>query len=263
MKLHTVIISWQGQEENAKHIADCVAGHTDFLSVIYSNAENQDQTGSGNWHKVPNDWFYGKKFHQALQLNQGDIHLQIQADARSNDWPNVLRHCKQTFISTPNVGVWTTETDHTPWPTKRVSICPYPHNPDLLLVTQTDGIVWALSRQLIQWLAKMDYDSNNLGWGMDWAAAAHAYSNNLLVVRDTRVLINHPVGRGYGKEEARKQMDLFLLQLTPTEVSVKKLLECWIESTRSREKNSRGIKSWFKRKGSSKDITLIAKKPGL
>lgn len=248
MKLHTVIISWQGQEENAQHIASCVSEHTDYLSVVYSNARNETQTGPGDWHKVPNDWFYGKKFHKALQLNQGDVHLQIQADAHSEHWPNVLRLCKHAFQSIPDVGVWTTETDYTHWETTHVALNPLPTHKQFLQVAQTDGIVWAFSKPVLNRLAQFNYEANNLGWGMDWAAVAYAYSHSLLVLRDTSVHISHPKGSGYSGNEAQVQMNEFLEQLTPQEAATLKLLERWIDSTKQRNKQPKGLNKLLKRK---------------
>ncbi|MFM7000441.1 MAG: glycosyltransferase [Limnohabitans sp.] len=221
--VHAFVISWEGHEEHARHIATQLVGKVDFLTVIYSNATAQSWTGPGQWHQVPNDWYYGKKFREALRLNQGDIHLQIQADADSPDWAQVVSSCKTAFDSVADLGVWAADADFTPWHTNRVALARH-SNSRLAFVAQTDGVVWAMSHQVRERLKSMDFERNNLGWGIDWAAIAFAYANHLTVVRDTDVLVRHPKGTGYSGAQAKVQMDAFLKQLTSQEQLVYLLL---------------------------------------
>ena len=66
-RLDVVIISWQGQYENAAHIAHALseAPHLRVV-VIYSNAQEAPETGAGEWVQVPNAHFFGWKFRRAL-----------------------------------------------------------------------------------------------------------------------------------------------------------------------------------------------------
>jgi hypothetical protein len=63
-------------------------------------------------------------------------------------------------------------------------------------------------------LKQMDLPANNLGWGVDWAALAFAYTNGFVAVGDRGVLIHHPLGTGYDRGKASQLMRVFLSGLT-------------------------------------------------
>ncbi len=235
MSIHVFIICWVGKETFAHHIADSLIDHVDHLTVIYSNENEQIENGSGNWHKVPNEWFFGKKFHACLEKNNADILLQIAADAHSDDWPELIANCMAAFNEYSQLGIWTPNINHTPWSQDRTAICPIDKD-HLWSVIQTDAIVWALSTPVIQRLKKLDYQNNNLGWGIDWAAIAIAYGSSLLVLRDTNVEVLHPQGSGYASLDASNQMEGFLSQLSLHEQTLVKLLQ---EFYKSKDKDKR------------------------
>ncbi|WGW06062.1 glycosyltransferase [Tropicibacter oceani] len=211
--LHAVIISWQGQHEQALEIARQLDGHVDRLSVIYSNAANTPEDGPGTWVQVPQSWFFGRKFKAALDLvAPGDIQLQIQADVSHDDWPALIADCAAAFSRHPAVGVWAPDLTWTPWPTPLVQNGTLPGS-DLVRVAQTDGVVWALGPAVLAAMRGLDYDNNNLGWGIDWVALCHARRLGLEAVRDTRHRVHHPESRGYHGGEAAQHMKAFLAQL--------------------------------------------------
>lgn len=45
-----------------------IINHVGILSVIYSTKENSIIKGFGNLYKVSDEWFYGKKFNEILNL---------------------------------------------------------------------------------------------------------------------------------------------------------------------------------------------------
>jgi len=103
------------------------------------------------------------------------------------------------------------------YPTDKVFISDFDSDNSLISVRQTDGIVWAMSERVIDRMRQADYSGNRLGWGIDGMAIAFAYANNMLVLRDTALLVDHPRGQGYGQEEATEQLMWFLNQMTPQE----------------------------------------------
>lgn len=228
--IHVFIICWVGKEAFAHHIADSLIDHVDHLTVIYSNENDKVETGSGNWHKVPNEWFFGKKFHACLEHHHNeDIFLQIAADAQSDDWPGLVTKCKDAFDEYSQLGVWTPDITHTPWSQDRTAICQVDKD-HFWSVIQTDAIVWAFSNQVTNRLKQLNYQNNNLGWGVDWAAIAIAYGSNLLVLRDTSVEVIHPQGSGYASKDASNQMEDFLSQLTLQERTLVLLLQEFYKS---------------------------------
>jgi hypothetical protein len=212
MRVHAFIISWTGQEENARRIAEAIASHVDELTVVYSNHAGQGERGAGDWHRVDDAWFYGKKFAACLKLHRSGVMLQIQADVVFDDWPRVVARCRHAHRTVPDLGVWAPYFDNTPWRQEIVLISAL-SDASLSVVANTDGLVWALSEPVADRMRELDYDGNNLGWGIDWAAICFALANRRMVVRDTSLVLTHPPGTGYSREEASAQMSAFLQQL--------------------------------------------------
>lgn len=224
--IHAAIISWQGKYADSRHIAECIHPHVDRLTVIYSNPEEAPESGCGNWIQVNNSVFFGGKFLSALQQGKEDIFLLIHADAGCQDWPGLIQRCRSVH-QLDNIGVWAPSVNHTPWLDSHVELHRDPST-QLAFVAQTDGIVFSVSRAVADRLLRLDYSQNNLGWGIDWAAICHSYTQNLQVVRDHSILLHHPQGSGYMADEARAQMGQFIAQLTLSEQLMYLLLNSYI-----------------------------------
>jgi hypothetical protein len=217
--LDVVIISWQGQHENAAHIARVLDAQPGLrVAVIYSNAAETPESGAGEWIQVPNSHFFGWKFRRALECVRSDsaAMVLIQADARAADWPGLLSRCAARLRDVPQLGLWTPHIAYTPWIPQRVDIAPVAGT-DLMQVARTDGIVLALARPVLDRLRQLDYDANNLGWGIDCIAIAYCFAHGLLVVRDDGHHVDHPRSRGYDERVALAQWRHFLLQMTEPE----------------------------------------------
>ena len=211
--LHVVVISWDGYHSQAKHIAQSLSHVADTLSVIYSNKEETAENGPGNWVQVPQSWYFGRKFRKSLDLLSGDeVMLQIQADAESQDWPGLVEACRDGLEKYGDIGIWSPDIKWTPWPSEVVGVQRL-NDSQLLLVEQTDGIIWALTPEVTNALRKLNYSGNNLGWGIDWAAICIAAEQNLVAVRDLSQKVQHPDSRGYSGAEATQHMKTFLAQL--------------------------------------------------
>jgi hypothetical protein len=218
-RLDVVVISWQGQHENAAHVARVLSASTSLrVVVIYSNAAETPEYGAGEWIQVPNAHFFGWKFRRALDCVQGDSRglVIIQADARAADWMALLSRCVERVDNMPNLGLWTPHVAYTPWLPKRVDIGPVAGT-DLMHVARTDGIVLAMARPVVERLRQLDYDANNLGWGIDCIAIAYCFTHGLLVVRDDGGHVHHPRSRGYDQRVALVQWRQFLQQMTESE----------------------------------------------
>jgi hypothetical protein len=208
-RIHAVIFCWPGHVEKARAILAGVEKAAERVTVVDSSEEPAPE--DSRWVRLPRDHFYGRLFARALTLFDGDVLLQIQADASTDDWPRLVNTCR-TRHATPTIGVWSPEIDHTWWPTSRVQLFDWA-GAGLTGVVQTDGIVSSMTAPVVNFLSSLDYEQNNLGWGIDWAAAGYAYSAGLYVVRDRAVIVRHPKGSGYRHDEARKGMEDFLTQL--------------------------------------------------
>jgi len=218
MRLHVFIIGWTGWERSCEIIATMVLPHVERLTIVYSNSSEIDYEGVGEIVRVPDDWFYGRKFEECLRRFDGDVMLQIQADATLDEagWKRLIERCRFAFNKYERIGVWAPEVNYTPWDLEVVAISDS-DDENIKHVAQTDGIVWALSNSVVERLKNMNFRENNLGWGLDWASIVYSLSNNLLVLRDLSVCVKHPKGSGYLGEQAERQMKEFLTQLTKQE----------------------------------------------
>jgi len=237
-QVHVVVISWQGRGDAARAIAAAVAPVADGLSVVYSNAAEQPEAGPGDWVQLPDSAYFGPKFQAALaHTPPGAVLLLIHADATCDDWPAVVARCRAAYARHQRLGVWAPEVvGANPYRTEWVGLLPQPGEPTLLSVMQTDSTVFALAPAVLQRLRGLDYACNNLGWGIDWVAVAHALCSGHLVLRDTALRVVHPRGSGYHTQAADAQMRVFLAQLTMPERNMVALLKQNIAARRAASK---------------------------
>jgi hypothetical protein len=222
--IEAFIISWTGQLEKAQHIASQIEAQGISATIVHSDStEPSLQAGQGTKTVVvDNSWFFGLKFEQALRLSKKSPLLIIQADATASDWGAVATRFEDRLRDFP-IGVWAPDVFHTSWVTSKVQIRQL-DDPTLIQVSQTDGIVLGLSSEVAERMKGLDYDGNNLGWGIDWAAIIFAMTRNQLVVRDFSVRISHRKGSGYGQDQAALQQAGFLSQLSESEKALLELL---------------------------------------
>ena len=216
LRVHAVIIGWEGKNDRARAIAALLEPVVSKLTVVYSNAAETDLTGPGDWLRVPNADFFGRKFHRAIEVFDGDIFLLVHADTDYADWPALVQRCTHCFTTLPQLGVWSPDFTYTFWGTQDVANLPLPVD-GLVSATQTDAIVLALAAPVVERLQRLDCGANNLGWGVDQAAAAFARTTGRLVARDQTILVHHDMSRGYMSDEAGEQMWAYLAQLTLAE----------------------------------------------
>ncbi|HSW19865.1 MAG TPA: hypothetical protein VLJ86_21785 [Ramlibacter sp.] len=230
--LHACVISWPGHEDHSREIAARLLGAVDQLTVIYSTRDEQPlPQGAGEWVQVPDAWWYGRKHRECLRLHDCDILLQIQADAQCEDWAALAARCRQAHVASPSLGVWAPDIDNSDWPTD-VSAIARASDGRMSFVAGTDCIVWSLSAPVAQRVRTLDYECTNLGWGVDLAAIAYAYTHDLQVVKDSTVSVHHPAGRRYDSQEAERQMNVFLAQLTAQEAVVCQLMRAYMNQRR-------------------------------
>ena len=218
------IISWTGQLEKAQHIAGQLEATGISATVIHSDFAESFGPGEQGMKLVvvDNSWFFGRKFEEALRRSKKGPILIVQADAAASDWGALANRFEDRLRDFP-IGVWAPDVFHTSWVTSKVKIRPL-DDPSLIQVSQTDGIVFGLSSNVAELMKGLNYESNDFGWGIDWAAIIFAVTRNQLVVRDFSVKISHRKGSGYGQEEAALQQERFLSQLSDSEKAVLELL---------------------------------------
>jgi hypothetical protein len=141
--IHSFIISWPGFEEKALEIEKLLSQQAGNVHVIHSRGDSSDFEIPAHWVILPNEAFYGAKFSKSLELCSSDVMLQIQADAHSDDWPEIIHRCHLAFAENHDLGLWAPLVDWTPWSLARTSL-EKPQKDSPVRVSMVDGIVWAL-----------------------------------------------------------------------------------------------------------------------
>jgi hypothetical protein len=214
--LAVIIISWPGKEENALYIEQVLAKADIDATVIHSLTGPHNVPLPENWVVLGEDAFYGVKFAHSLTL-AGDRHmLHIHADTQCDNWVGLVRRCHDLHTTREDLGVWSPNVDWTPFSLSRTHVkdCDSEH---LSVVTMVDAIVWSLSKDLVQRLRLIDFTENSHGWRIEMAAASHAHSRGLLVLHDSLFHVDHPRSTGYVRDEAFRQGQSTVDQLSELE----------------------------------------------
>lgn len=230
MEIHVFIISWPGWDEAARKIYEEIKSFLNRVHVIYSCKTAGPIPMGDDWIEVPNEFFFGRKFRACLDFFQGDVFFLIQADAVAKDWKEIIDECAKNIIEDNRVGIWVPYIDYSYWNNPLTHIARTSATCDI--VCQTDGIVVAYSKSIIERLKVLDYECNNIGWGIDWVAICHAYSKGLIAVKNNSVMICHPKGSGYSHPDAERQMAGFLSQMSSLEFMIFDEINKYIDQKR-------------------------------
>ncbi len=211
--VHAIIYSWPKVHENAFAIAAALRGSVARASVVACTDDRLEHDAAIEVFTLDNSAYFGRQFEKTIEVFDGDILLQIAADTATTSWPALAQRCAARFQQIPILGVWTPDIDGTTWPNARVALYETA-DPSLIGVVQTDCIVWAMRRSIVEYMKTLDYSETPLGWGIDWAAIAHAHANKLRVLRDLGVKVHHRIGgSGYDRLEADRQRNAFLARI--------------------------------------------------
>ena len=214
--LAVIVISWPGKEDNALQIEQVLTQAGIEATVLHSLTGPQESALPENWVVLAEDAFYGVKFAHSLRV-AGERHmLHIHADTHCEDWVGLVRRCHELHTTFENLGVWSPDVDWTPFSLARTHVKDFDSD-NLSVVTMVDAIVWSLSRDLVERLRLIDFTENAYGWRIEMAAASHAHSRGLLVLHDSLFHVDHPRSTGYVRDEAFRQGQSTVDQLTDLE----------------------------------------------
>ncbi len=219
LDIHAVIISWPGQEPNARHIEQQLQSFVRKVTVIHSLTGESSYERPPHWVVMPDGAFYGSKVGRSLELHDHGVMIHIHADTSYRDWVSLVQRCLWVHGRLDSVGIWTPHIDFSPLELRRARIRKT-SVPKVTEVMVTDGIIWSMAPELVEQLKKLDYSVNALGWGIEVSAAAICKVNQLAVVHDASMRVLHPAGTSYSAVEARAQQQSFFAQLSDAEYSV-------------------------------------------
>jgi GR25 family glycosyltransferase involved in LPS biosynthesis len=170
-----------------------------------------------HWDNV-GDIRYFRQFYKALKEFDfsNDFMIFICGDVSYNDWAGYLDRSNQVLSRYKNIHVYAPHFTHDPWSESSTSLGYFPDDQNLVISTNTNGIVYHLHRDVVlQMLEYFDhlYENTKLenmisGWGIDVVWSALAVMNNNLVVRDKKHIVTHPKGSSYDHGQASHETNL-------------------------------------------------------
>ncbi|APB98181.1 hypothetical protein A4F89_01930 [Polynucleobacter asymbioticus] len=218
-KLHIFIISWAGQHENAIRIATQMKDVYEKVCIVYSDPNSDWQLEAPcEIIRRPNELFWGDKFKACIDGCNQDPILVIHADCTYPDWSHLAKRAQEMTHHLPMIGVWSPSIDFVPWNIKTMQIAMLTEF-GLSVVTRTDAIVFYLSPIIIERMRGISYEENLYGWGIEWMAACVGYARGMIAVIDNTIQVHHPQsdGTSYPRDQAQRQLEIFLTQLSVTE----------------------------------------------
>jgi GR25 family glycosyltransferase involved in LPS biosynthesis len=215
MKSQVFIVSWDAVRDNVENIESQLQDCT----VLNSGGLVRDRE---RWINVGDIRFYNQ-FHEALKRfdTASNYMLFILGDAYFYDWKYFKNRCDFIFRNI-NVGAYAPHYDNSPWGIHQTQIQPLDVDGNLLISTQTDGIVIALHRDVVVEMIKFfDYlQEEGLvphmrgGWGLDYVWCTTAIQQTKLIIRDRSLTMTHPSGSSYSHGDAsvdmKKLLDAFI-----------------------------------------------------
>jgi hypothetical protein len=211
------IISWAGRHQDAINLIRHLKHPACHPTVIYSDPDPVLTPSFGcTAVRRPNHLFWGDKFQACLEAAQSDSMLVIHADCICSDWNQLVERFINCIARSPDVGVWAPLIDGTIHNINNTRLFDVPRL-NLSIASKTDAIVFGLTAPIMARMRKADYTKNIYGWGIDVMMNCAALSLGMVSVVDQSVAVEHPVGAGYERTIAQKQMREFLKQLDPIE----------------------------------------------
>lgn len=209
MQLHVFLFNWPGTKQRAAELEEKIRPHA---PVTVLNSDDSLIERHPHWHHMGNDAYFTEQWNKARTLFQGEILFHLQADGWLDDFGPVLGECERSMRE-QNVGVYAPDVDFTDHVFAPARLKPVSEG--LYEVPQTDCTCWAVTADVLARTPSFDPAVNKLGWGIDYVNIAAARLMGRRVVRDYRFKVQHPEGRGYGKQAAALQWHATLPTLQP------------------------------------------------
>ena len=228
--LQIFVISWAGQHSSAAKISNKLLADGWSVTIIDSDPSlnpDCDEIIVSEAKKIrrPNNLFWADKFLACLEQNRSSLMLVIHADTHCDNWSLLVKTCFDTMNEIPNIGVWAPFIDNTPYHLSNTKIATIDGS-QMHLVTETDGIIFCIRKEMVERLKGVDYSKNTYGWGIDSLFNAISYACNRISVVDSEILVSHSLSRGYDAERAYFLRHDFLKEhLSPAEWAINTIFE--------------------------------------
>ena len=203
---------WPGKYiEGQKIIDDLISNKFINVTAVVSGRDYEIKAPEVIY--LRQDAYFGEQFVHTIKRFNKDILIQIQADAIFDNAKILIESCKKAFESQSNLGIWAPDINYTSWINeinyKKISLNrtarEQKYKYGMLEVLNTDCTFWAISKEVVNEMNKLDLELVKYGWGLDITASAICRSKKLKVMRDLNLKVIHPKGTGYNETEASNE----------------------------------------------------------
>ena len=204
MKINCFVFAWNEFVDAALELEKTFKSVDIVTKTIYSGVQS-----------VPEHWvhieepYYSAKWNKSLELLDGDIYIQVQADVRFENAAQFVERAL-ALLANDDVGSYEPDVD-IGFVYLRHLLSVY--SDDVYEIPMVDGISFALKSEIARKLPPVRLEQNRLGWGITPALSAICHLNGKRCVRDYRVKTMHRHERSYSKPEALAQRTQWLATL--------------------------------------------------
>ena len=196
-----MIFNWRGHASRAVALERQLGA---LCPVRVINSESAVERSHPHWDHVGEDAYFAAQWQRAVARFDGDVLFHVQADAASPHFARILERGLDA-MQRHGAGVYAPNVDFTPWTYDRKKLRRV--DDDLYEVPQTDCTCWAISREVLEHVPKVDPAQNKFGWGIDFLVLGAARARERIAVRDYRYTVDHAWrGSGYDIEAAGTQV---------------------------------------------------------
>lgn len=201
MRFEAVIFNWRGHEGRAAALEH---EFSVLCPVRVINSESAAERRHPHWEQVGEDAYFAAQWQRAIERFDGDVLFHVQADAASPHFPQILERCRDA-MQRHGAGVYAPNVNFTSWVYDRKKLRHL--GDELYEVPQTDCTCWAISREVLEQVPKVDPAQNKFGWGIDFLVIGAARALGRPVLRDYRYTVAHKWrGSGYDVVAAETQV---------------------------------------------------------
>jgi hypothetical protein len=203
-RMEAFVFTWKGYHQHAAALERAIAP---VVPVTVINSDPSVAHRHPGWVTLDDTAYFAAQWNEARRRFTGDILFHIQADASSAHLATIIDTARSMFAAHA-LGVYEPAVDYTDiqYDTARLR----PLQPDVFEVPWTDCTCWFIARDVLTRVPPFDLSLNRFGWGLCPAIGAAARAQGLMCVRDHRLPVVHPRGRGYSSSEALSQMYAYL-----------------------------------------------------